>query len=175
MQQTILLICSIALPALAVIGIAYLLLKQFLTNESEKRAHEIKARTMDKVFPLRIQAYERYTLYLERISPNNLVMRVHKPGMNASLMHGELLRTIRQEFDHNLAQQIYISSKGWELIKNAKEETIKVVNLASTKVENNGDSYALSRSILEIEARLENSPVAPALEYLKKEVAKNFY
>lgn len=98
----------------------------------EKRDREALAEAAGKVTPpakgpselsvkLRLQAAERFALYLERINPGRLVMRLHRSGMTAAMLQNEILRTIREEFDHNLSRQVYVSEGAWELIKNARQ------------------------------------------------------
>ena len=70
--------------------------------------------------PHRVEAYQRIILFMERISPNSLVMRKFENGMKAKELQGELLSTIRSEFEHNIAQQIFISPQGWKMVKESK-------------------------------------------------------
>jgi hypothetical protein len=76
-------ILKYTIPALIVFGVCYYLLKMFFDKEQAKIDNEWKLEVKKKAFPLKLQAYERLVLYLERINPSNLVMRVHKPGMSA--------------------------------------------------------------------------------------------
>ena len=93
-------------PALLVFGMAYLLIKKFLDNQHRLKIIETKLLTQKEMMPLRLQAYERLTLFLERISPNNLLGRVYQPGLSVREFHLELLSNIRSEFEHNITQQL---------------------------------------------------------------------
>jgi hypothetical protein len=124
--------------------------------------------------PIRLQAYERLTLFLERITPGNLISRVHKSGMSAKLLQAELLKAIRTEYEHNLAQQIYISPGAWELIKNAKEETIKLINTAAINVSDEASGVDLGKLVLEVSMSIEKMPTQIALDYLKQESRQLF-
>ena len=169
-------ILKITIPSVVVMLTAYLLIKKLMENETEKRDSELKRKLSDTILPIRMQAYERLVLYLERISPSSLIMRVHKPGMSANRMHAELLRHIREEFEHNLTQQVYVSANAWEMSKNGKEEIIKLVNIAAQNVDKaNVDGIALSKAIFELEGRIERMPTTQAIEYLKKEMAKKLF
>jgi hypothetical protein len=88
---------------------------------------DIRSKSSKTVTPIRLQAYERVALFLERINPNSLVMRMHKPGMSARQLQSDLLQIVRAEFEHNMAQQIYMSPAAWKAIRAAKEETIKIL------------------------------------------------
>lgn len=115
------------LPSVVVAAIAYYFFKTH-TEHFEKLKHfEMNASLKKEALPLRLQAYERLALFLERIAPGNLVPRV-KPYSEDKHHYEELLiRTIDQEFEHNLAQQIYISNKCWGVIKASKNATINMI------------------------------------------------
>lgn len=167
-------ILIVVLPSLIVFLTAYYTLKNFMDNEQKKRLLELRKDTQKVITPIRLQAYERATLFLERISPDALVTRVHKNGMSARLLQAELLKTVRSEFDHNLSQQIYMSDNAWARVKNAKEEIIKLVNLASSKVKDDGSGINLSKIILKVSLQVEKLPTQAALEYIKKEIRQSF-
>jgi hypothetical protein len=122
------------------------------------------------ILPLRLQAYERIILFLERISPNNLIMRMNKPEMSSIQLQSALVKVIREEFEYNLSQQLYISLKAWELVKNAKEETIKLINVASGKIPDSASSGELVKIILDLSLEKEKLPVNIAIDEIKKEI-----
>jgi len=125
--------------------------------------------------PLKLQAYERIVIFLERINPNVLIVRVNKNNFTAHQLHLELIKTIKSEYEHNLSQQIYVSYGAWELVKTTKEEIIKLINISSTKVPHDSNSNELAMMILNICANLEKKlPNDVALEYIKKEVNQIF-
>ncbi|HXU26517.1 MAG TPA: hypothetical protein VN698_04735, partial [Bacteroidia bacterium] len=111
---------------------------------------------------------------LERIEPNNLVLRTNKAGMTIPLLHSELVKTIKTEYEHNISQQIYVSANAWHLVKTAKEETIKLVNISITKVPESSKGQELAQVILHIASSVEKTPTQIAIEYLKTEVAQHF-
>lgn len=131
------------------------------TKVDEKQKH---------LFPLKLQAYERIVLFMERIEPSNLVMRCKTSDMSAQQLHGVLLNNIREEYEHNVAQQIYVSDNAWNLTKQAKEETINIINQAANTVDRDGNSNDLTRAIFESMMVLPKSPSQIALDYLKAEV-----
>jgi hypothetical protein len=168
-------ILKIILPAGAVFAAAYLIVKKFLENDAKRRDQEIRKINQSAITPLRLQAYERIIIFLERIHPNTLVVRVNKNGMNAHQFHMELIKTIKSEYEHNLSQQIYMSHGSWELVKNAKEEIIKLVNLTSTKVSHDATSNDLAMMILNVTGGLgKKLPNDVAVEFIKKEVNNLF-
>ena len=124
--------------------------------------------------PHRVEAYQRIILFMERISPNSLVMRKFQNGMQAKELQAELLSTIRSEFEHNIAQQIFISPQGWKMVKESKEEIIKIINLASSQIDENGNALDLSQKIFEIATQLEKLPTEITNEFLINELQKLF-
>lgn len=164
---------KILIPAGAVFAAAYFLVKRFLDNDQKRREHELKRSAQGLITPLKIQAYERIVIFLERINPNSLVIRVNKNGMNSRQLHHELVAAVKTEYEHNLSQQIYVSYGAWELVKNAKEEVIQLINISSSKVAVEANSSELAIMILNITANLNKKlPNEIALEYLKKEIAQ---
>lgn len=168
-------ILKIILPAGAVFAAAYLLVNKFIDNDQKRRDYELKKTAQAAITPLKIQAYERLVIFLERIHPNVLVVRVNKHGMTSQQLHQELIKAIKSEYEHNLSQQIYVSAAAWELVKTAKEEIIKLVNISSTKVPHDNSSNDLAMMVLNITANVDKKmPNEIALEFLKREIAQVF-
>jgi 16S rRNA C1402 (ribose-2'-O) methylase RsmI len=167
-------IILVLIAAGAVFATSYFTIKSFLDNESKKRLTELRQANQSLVTPIRLQAYERVVLFLERISPNSLVMRVHKNGMSGLLLQSELIKTIRSEYEHNLSQQIYMSNNAWQMVSTAKEEIIKLINIASTKVPETATGLELAQTILSISSQINRMPTQVAIEYIKKEISQNF-
>lgn len=161
-------------PLLVTFGFIYFILNNYLEENFKLRSLDMKLTNQTAITPVRMQAYERIVVYLERITPSNLIMRIHKAGMSSRLLHTELLKSIRSEYDHNIAQQIYMSNASWELVKSAKEEMIKLVNAAAHKVGDNADGVELCKVLLDITINVEKLPTQIALEYVKKEIRQSF-
>jgi hypothetical protein len=126
------------------------------------------------ILPLRLQAYERIVLFLERIAPNNLILRVNRPELNAYQLQSALIKTIREEFEYNLSQQLYISSKAWEMVNNAKEETIKLINIAAGRIPETAPSAELVRVIFDMIMDTDKLAVHITLETVKNEIRQIF-
>lgn len=173
-MQTVLEILKYILPSLVTFFTAWFIIRQFLENEQKKRLLEIRMDGMQTITPVRLQAYERVVLLLERISLQSLIVRVNEPGLTATALHQQLLQTIRQEYDHNLSQQLYISSQAWEMVRNAKEEVIKVINTCAGKMQEASTGRDLATEILEESIRIQQSMSSKALEFIKQEVRQKF-
>lgn len=160
--------------AIAVTGyIFYLLTKRYFDNEQKRQMLQMRIdehrEAVKLVTPIRLQAYERMALYLERISPDSLVLRCYQPGMDTKLMQGVMTKTIRDEWEHNLSQQVYISSEAWARIRKAKEEMTGIVNSAAITIPEDADPTRLASAIFATVAE-NNPPTASALEFLKQEM-----
>jgi hypothetical protein len=177
-MSEILEILKYTLPSIVVFAAAYFILKQFLENDSRKRLLEMKmnnrAGNQQFVTPIRLQAYERIVLFLERISPNSLVLRVSEPNMNVMQLQSAMIMAIRLEYEHNLSQQLYISSKSWQIVKNAKEDLINVISNVAANIDKTADSSELAKAIFELTASVEKLPIEIAIEILKDEIQDLF-
>lgn len=121
---------------------------------------------------LRAQAYERMVLYLERITPDALIMRMHQGGMSADLLRNDLAKAVREEFDHNLSQQIYVSDEAWKHVVQAKEETLQLFNIAHEKMGPKATGLEMSRLVFSILSEVGRSPNESALRVLRSEARK---
>jgi len=167
-------ILKYTLPSLIVFVASFFVMKKFLDNEYRKQLFELKKSSMKTITPIRLQAYERATLFLERINMENLITRVNKPGMMADQLQLALITSIRSEYEHNLSQQIYMSDDAWDAVKTAKEETVKIVHLSMANIGGKGTSMDLSKSIFAYLEEEGTSPYVKAVSVLKREVKHLF-
>jgi hypothetical protein len=165
-------ILKITIPSLIVFLTAYFVLKAVLKKEHENRKIEVVLQNKKIITPLRLQAYERIILFLERISPNSIIMRLQTPNMTVGQLHKEMLTTIRTEFEHNLSQQLYLSISAWEEVRNAKEKTIKLLNSCLEDLDLNDNALIYSQKIFETLIEIEKSPTQEAINFVKEEVAQ---
>ena len=166
------------LPSIVVFLTAFYVIKQFMGSQAAQRAAErvaeVRKEDHKHVLPLRLQAYERLALFAERISPGALLLRVHKGNMSSRMFHAELVSTIREEYEHNVTQQIYVSDKAWSQVKMAKEETLRIVNIAFEQTGPSASGTALSQRVFETAGRLSHLPTQVAILSLREEVRKMF-
>jgi hypothetical protein len=173
-MELVLEILKYILPALIVFFTAYFTLRSLLKNDQRKRDYEIILKNKQIVTPIRLQAYERLTLLLERISPDALVMRINKENLTVKQLHNQLLKTIRAEFDHNVSQQIYVSPHAWEMVKSARENIVKLINTTAQDFKPDEPAVKLSRALLERIMQQEKPAAKVAIDYLKGEV-RSYY
>lgn len=178
MNDPLILVLVAVLPSVVVFLTAHHLIKRLTDSHRAERQTDRMAeqRKEDRkqTLPLRLQAYERLTLFLERIQPGALVLRVHQSNMSAATLHAELVHSIREEFGHNVTQQVYVGDAVWEKVRQAKEEMIRLVNLSYDQVEPDRPGTDLSRRIFENASRLSHTPSQEGLVAIKNEVRRLF-
>lgn len=165
---------KLILPAVFVLYGMYLTIKAFLDREMEKITLQTKQKNTEVVLPIRLQAYERLSLLLERIYPNNLLVRLNDSSYSAKDFQSVLLREIREEYNHNLSQQIYVSDSVWAKVKNAIESINTVINEAGFEVGDESRGIDLAKLVFEKVIAWQNDPVQEALFELKNEIGSEF-
>ncbi len=165
-------IITITIPALLVMLTAWLVMKYQLKNDQDERKQEMILQNSRTVTPIKLQAYERIVLFLERISLESMLVRINSPGMSAAQLHSSLLTTIRSEFEHNLSQQIYMSPQAWEVVKNARSNMIKIINTEIEQMPKKATGMEFSKRLLETVMELDKEPTRTAIEYIKAEVGR---
>ncbi len=163
-------ILKYTIPALVILLITLFLVRAFLRSSEKQRNVELMMKDHEITIPLRLQAYERIILFLERISIESLLMRHNQAGMTSMQLHSELLMSIRNEFEHNLSQQVYVSAKGWEMVKSARAQMIKIINTAAEKTNPATAAIELNKKILENISEYQKTPTQAAIDFLKSEV-----
>nr|WP_133758662.1 hypothetical protein [Gelidibacter sediminis] len=158
-----------AIPALITGLVAYYFFKEFIKNEEARRRFLIQKDMQVNSMPLRLQAYERMAIFLERITPSKLIVRVTPTSSNKDSYENLLIANIEQEFEHNLAQQIYISDDCWNIISAAKNATIQLIRKASLSEKT--DTATKLREVVLTEMMEKRAPSDAALAYIKQEVS----
>ncbi|MGV3540040.1 MAG: hypothetical protein ACO1OQ_09525 [Rufibacter sp.] len=161
-------------PALLVGGGMYLLTQRYLERDYRKRLLEIRLKNSEAVLPVRLQAYERIILFLERITPSNLLIRVSPSGLSAAEYQAQLLLEIRAEYTHNLSQQLYMSEAAWQQVRKAKEDVVTMVNQNFQALGADAKGTELARRVLENVIQNEIDPTAQAIQVLKRELQEIF-
>jgi hypothetical protein len=121
-------ILKYCLPALCVLLATWLVMHKFYKSEQEKRLWELKRLSQKEISPLRMRAYERLSLLLERTTPEHMLLELNLGEMTILQVQQHLMRTIRLEYDHNTSQQIYVSDEVWMLIIDARNQMVAFVN-----------------------------------------------
>ncbi len=158
------------IPALITGIIAYYFFKEHTKNEDGRRRFLLHRDMQVNAMPLRLQAYERMALFLERITPTKLLVRVIPKSSKKEDYESLLIATIEQEYEHNLSQQIYMSDECWNIITAAKNATIQLLRKASLLEKT--DTANKLREVVLTEMMERRAPSDAALSYIKKEVGE---
>lgn len=137
-------------------------------------AAETGKKEQAQLFHLRLQAYERMIVFIDRLNPANLFVRLYQPGISAKDLQAVILNEIRAEYQHNTAQQLYVETVSWNVLCKLKEDTIVMINNAVSGLPADATGTDLSRKVLEHMSGIEESPYDLTLEFLKKDIHQLF-
>lgn len=160
---------SYTLPAIITGGVAFYFFKLHTNNEDGRRRYLIQREAQKNALPIRLQAYERMALFLERINPSNLLIRIAPNSSDKMDYQNLVVLHIENEFEHNLTQQIYLSDECWTIITTAKNATIQMIRKAALSPE--VDTANKLREAILNELLEKQSPSNNALAYIKNEVS----
>ncbi len=161
------------LPALVTGLVALYFFKLHTDNEKKRYIYQLRKEKQSIALPNRLQAYERMALFLERISPNNLAVRIKPSGNDKPNYFKKLLGTVEQEFEHNLAQQIYMTSECWDMITTAKNNTLNAIRDVMLQGEV-VDAKAMREAIIQRTGKDDLPPTRKAIDFIKEEVQSIF-
>lgn len=161
---------SYTFPAIITGTVSYYLFNSYFKDQQNTRRWLLQKDSQKELLPIRLQAYERMTLLMERINPSKLLIRITPISEDKNDYATFVVAQIEQEYEHNLAQQIYVSEECWSTITTAKNTTIQMIRLAS-KNEKVDNANSLREYIL-TDLMEKQSPSNTALAFLKNEVGQ---
>jgi hypothetical protein len=168
-------VIALIIAFLLAVILAYLFFKQRkeIKKEAPKPAEEPSGGSI-ATRQLQLQAYERLILLTDRIAIPNLIHRVNQPGLSAKEMQSLLTHSIRQEFEHNITQQIYVAPEAWDAVRNFKEQNLLIINQVASFLPQEASGLDLNKSLLDLlvqnpKASLQNV-VSEALSFEAKKV-----
>ncbi|RYZ47624.1 MAG: hypothetical protein EOP49_20855 [Sphingobacteriales bacterium] len=171
--KTILEILKYTVPAIVVLIACAVIVKRFLVTEVKEKQLKLLEDNQETTVRLRLQAYERLVLFIERIHPRQLVPRVYMSGMNVAELHAALTYTIRTEFEHNLSQQIYVSKPVWNTVRGVKEQELNMINTITQQLNPEAPGKELHTRIVDYVMTMEGElPTDVALELINEEAKK---
>jgi hypothetical protein len=100
--------------------------------------------------PLQLQAYERLVVLCERISLPSLISRVNQPGLSSREMQIHLIETIKQEFEYNISQQVYVSTGAWDAVRNLRDQNMLIINQIASVLPPDAKANDLNKQLLEV-------------------------
>lgn len=158
------------IPCLIVGAIAYYFFKNYLKDAEQRRWLSLQKETKKEMIPYRIQALERLALFMERIDPRQLLIRIKPTEENKTTYAAALIEVIEQEYQHNVTQQIYVSDECWKAIKTSKNITINMIrNLSVDQGLKTADQL---RKKMLIKMEEQEPPSSVGLQFIKREAAQ---
>jgi hypothetical protein len=100
--------------------------------------------------PLQLQAYERLTVLCERIAIPNLISRVNHPLATAKEMQALMIENIKQEFEYNASQQIYVTKVAWDAVRNLRDQSILIINQVANLLPPDAKANDLNKQLLQV-------------------------
>ncbi len=173
MNDWLIIVMSV-LPGLLVLIAVYLMQNYFRKQENDRTDKILKVEAGKISLPVRLQAYERLALLMERIAPAPLVLRITRPGISLIQLQQEMIQSIHEEFEHNLSQQIYVSNDCWSMVRNAVEQTIQQVNVTTGSLDSSADAGTFAAHFLQNVLEQTNNPAEQALFLIRNEAARLF-
>ncbi|NML40956.1 hypothetical protein HHL17_27420 [Chitinophaga sp. G-6-1-13] len=159
--------------AIGVIAILYMTVRDMFKKKTVAPAPEAQPQAVNPaVLPLQLQAYERMALYVDRITPQSLIGRIYQPGLTAVDMQISMVQSIKAEYEHNITQQIYVSSMAWEAVKTLKEQTISVINQIAMQLPQDAPALELNRQLLEVFMQAGESPAELTAQIINAEAKR---
>ena len=165
---------KILIPSVAVVVVVQVMLKNHFDDQKRRDELAVSKANRQDLKPLQMQAYERLILFLERLQPDNLMMRIQKPGMTSRMLHTAMLKAVRQEYEHNMTQQLYVSISAWKLVLMAKDEVTKLINLSASNLPESASAVDLGTEMINIITKLDSIPTDVAIKGLKTEFQSKF-
>lgn len=167
--STILEIIKVSVPALIVFLTVRSLMQEYFKKEFHLKNLEQNQPKQAATLPLKLQAYERLSLFCERIAVPTLLFRLRQDGMSAKQLRVVLLLNIQQEYEHNITQQVYVSAQLWEIIKMARDDSVNTISLAMDSIPEGADGKALASAVFQLLEQRGLTAVDKALQAIKKE------
>jgi hypothetical protein len=169
-METVLEILKYTIPGIVVLIASVLIVKRFLVSQVQLKQMSLMHDTQDTTIRLRLQAYERMALYVERLQPRNLLTRVYEPSMNVAVFQQALMFNIRTEFEHNLSQQIYVSKDVWNTVRGIKEQQMNMINNIAKDLPPDAPAKELHRRLVDYLLTVEGElPTDTALNIINDE------
>lgn len=167
-------ILKLSVAGVGVVWVAFYLFKPYLDKNERLQILELKKSADNQTLPLRLQAYERVVLFIERINPASLLVRLNGSGFSAAELHYQAIQEVSSEYQHNITQQIYVSSRAWAVVRHLKDDTVNLLNSTLRALPENASGLDFSRALLTHLSQLEDNPYDTAASLVRKDLEELF-
>ncbi|MFT5158318.1 MAG: hypothetical protein ACI83I_002884 [Bacteroidia bacterium] len=169
-MDVVLQIIQFVIPSLVVFFVTYLSIQKYFDEDYKRRQLEYKSKTGEVLNPLRLQSYERLTIFLDRMKPDNLILRTADNRRSATEYKHELVSTVTEEFAHNVSQQLYVSDQAWLLIQTIKNDMLQLIETSYEQMPEQARATDLGKAIFQSLMNKNEDRVQVAINFLKKEI-----
>ncbi len=165
---------TLALGGSVVVLVAYYMVKDHLITYLNLRKSVQPVADDNSVMQLRLQAHERMIVFVDRINPSNLLLRLYQKGIEVGALQAMSVNEIKTEFQHNITQQLYLEGATWNVIRKLKDDTIAMVNNAVRNLPADASGMELSKTVLHHMSEIEENPYELTMGLIKQDVHKMF-
>jgi hypothetical protein len=106
---------------------------------------------------LQLGAYERLLIFAERTRIPNMVQRLNQPNFSVQQLQQVMVQSLRDEFEHNITQQLYIRPELWDAISKLKEQNAYLINEIARKMPPGAPGTDLSKALLQLHSANQNA------------------
>jgi signal transduction histidine kinase len=167
-------ILKYTISGVGIIYIAFYMFKPYLDKSEGIQLLELKRTIANQTLPMRLQAYERVVLFIERVNPASMLLRLNGSAETAAELQAIIINEVRNEYQHNVTQQSYVSARVWAVIKRVKEDTLNVITNAVKAMPPDTSALELSKTILVHMSKLEDNPYDMALSLIRQDMEELF-
>ena len=167
-------ILKLTIAGVGVVWVAFYLFKPYLDKTHRLQVLELKKAADNQTLPLRLQAYERLVLFVERMSPTNLLVRLGAGNYSAAELHHLAVQEVNNEYQHNITQQIYVSSRAWAVVRRLKDDTVGLLNGTLRNLPEGASGLDFSRALLKGLSQLETNPYDAAGTMIHQDLEELF-
>jgi len=173
-QQIIIDVVVLGLGIFVALIAIYYILKNDMQRFFNLKTIELNKESKAHLLPLRLQAHERLIIFVDRINPANLLVRLHQQGIDIATLQAGILNEVRSEYQHNITQQLYVDSVTWNVVRKLKDDTIAMINNAVQGLPHDANGIELSKAILQHMAAIDENPYDLTIELIKKDIQGMF-
>lgn len=168
------LLAAVAIGGILTVTVAYFLVKNDIQNYFRFKAAERNKESKATLLPLRLQAHERIVIFVDRINPTNLLVRLHQKGIEIGALQTILINEINAEYQHNVTQQLFVSAITWNVVKKLKDDTVAMVNTVVKNLPVDAPGIELSKRVLQHMSEIEENPYELTINLIRADIQQLF-
>jgi len=165
---------TLALGGTVIVVVAYYMVRNDIVAFLSTRKVAAASDDKNDLLQLRLQAHERMIIFVDRINPANLLLRLHQQGIEVEALQAIAINEVKTEFQHNITQQLYLEGATWNVIRKLKDDTVAMINNAVKNLASDASGLELSRKVLNHMSEIEENPYELTIGLIKQDIHKMF-